>query len=876
MQKTVHLNQYRKTSVYTSIFSAVAGVLTLAAVNTSPVFAQAALEEIVVTAQRRNQSMQDVPISLEAVTGDMIQKQGYRALSELAEFTPTVIVEPEHLRPSMSVRGLGAATTDAFTVEQSTPIFLDGVHYARTSMIKLSFLDVQQVEILKGPQPVYFGQNAIAGAFNITTRKPTPEWEGYADGSMGSFGTKTAEAAIGGPVTETLGIRIAGKYDEADGYLRDVVDNSRFPNYKNLAGRVLLQWMPNEVFKATAKFDVADLDKGAEGTGLCRREGVTLPEQSGTPLNFNTTAVWLGPPLGTANRHGVAFKPLVGCEDQTNEGRSSNGPRFAPDGSYLENGNRNAIDIRNAGNALFQELFGVNMTEGFEKLTPWSTYLDLSYELDGGIVLSSLSAYDQYERVTNRENRSGLMVANAQYRDHDFRAWSQELRASSPTGGDWNWMTGVYIQDIDEESIFKGVRGNTDQPIRTKLFEGTGLWKSAFANVSYDALMDGKVSISVGARYSDVRKTTKISGYYDTWVMRDPTTGVATSLPYACRAPLCPGFNSLTGYWQGATAVGYTIGVLPVNRATGTAFAPMWDDIDQPKGDFNGTELDPQVVLSYRPTDNHTTYIKYVESFKAGGADGSIATFPTTRAGFEFDPEYASHWELGAKGNLVDGRMRYDISVFDTKIKDLQIGTTQALSNNSFIVFGNAGEQRVKGIEFATDFAVTDRLTMNFAGALLDNTMVDFLSTCTEVEADNPVESGCNVSISPPVIDRSGERGANAPEWKFVLNADYEMPVFSDYLLAFNGQGYFSDGYITDNTGFSKDVMMDQHSDISTQIGFSDADKIWTISVYAKNLLHPRETYFPENDIAPTPVTTLGLDTTDFAAYGVKLRYNFN
>lgn len=141
--------------------------------------AQLALEEIVVTAQRRNESLQNVPISLEAVTGDKIQMQGYRALDELAQFTPTVLVEPEHLRPSMSVRGLGAATTDGFSVEQSTPIFLDGVHYARTSMIKLSFLDVAQVEILKGPQPVYFGQNAIAGAFNITTRKPTPERSGH-------------------------------------------------------------------------------------------------------------------------------------------------------------------------------------------------------------------------------------------------------------------------------------------------------------------------------------------------------------------------------------------------------------------------------------------------------------------------------------------------------------------------------------------------------------------------------------------------------------------------------------------------------------------------------------------------------------------------
>ena len=317
-----------KQSFYTGM---AAILLTVSLANPNTASAQGALEEIVVTAQRRTESSQDVPISIEAISGDQIQRQSYRDLNELALFTPTVIVEPEHLRPSMSVRGLGAATTDAFTVEQSTPIFLDGVHYARTSMIKLSFLDVAQLEILKGPQPVYFGQNAIAGAFNITTRKPTPEWEGYVDGGVSSFGTNIIEAAIGGPITETFGIRVAGKYDKADGYLRDIVSGEKFPNYENLAGRVLLQWTPNDKFKAIAKYDAADLNKGAEGTGVCYKPSATEPQaRAGI---FDMRAVWIQPPLGTADRHGVPFRPLPDCEDIDDEGRSSNGPFFAPDGS---------------------------------------------------------------------------------------------------------------------------------------------------------------------------------------------------------------------------------------------------------------------------------------------------------------------------------------------------------------------------------------------------------------------------------------------------------------------------------------------------------------------------------------------------------------
>ena len=897
------LTKFRRTAVSTSILYAVAGVVAIAAVNT-PVYAQSALEEIVVTAQRRSQSMQDVPISLEAVTGDYLQKQGYRALDELAQFTPSVIVEPEHLRPSMSVRGLGAATTDAFTVEQSTPIFLDGVHYARTSMIKLSFLDVQQVEILKGPQPVYFGQNAIAGAFNITSRKPTPEWEGYVDGSVANFGTKIVEAAIGGPITDTFGIRIAGKYDSADGYLQDVVSGAKFPNYENNAARIIAQWTPNEQFQATAKFDSASLEKGAEGIAICQRSTAAT-----TPGTF--TSVYFEPPLGTGAGTGinkVVFTPLPDCDDTGSQlGRSSNGPFSSPTGTFRDTDRLISIDIRDQGNALMQNYVGKNLLEGFEKMTPWSTYLDLKYELGNGITLSSLSSYDQFERETLRENRYGLTVNNTQYRDHNFRAISQELRVSSATGGAWDWMGGFYIQDIKEDYFAIFLRANTQQPIRFKNMEGEGQWKSAFANIAYNELLDGKLTVSVGARYSEVEKVTSIWGSTDRWVIRSNVTGDVSTPAYSssggCTTPLLAfgctvaqvaanplALNAGTGtgqsIWNGSTAIGFTRDRTPT--------ANNWNGIQNPKGVFSGNEINPQVSLTYRLTDDHTFYGKYAESFKAGGADASLATIPTAAAAtatcdstcqynraldeFQFNPEYADHFEVGAKGLFLDGRLRYDVSAFQTSIKDLQIGATQALEFNSFISFTNAGEQKVKGIEFALDYAATDRLTLSGGGILMDNVMVDFIAACTEVELANPDATGC--VPTPPnntsgLIDRSGNRGANAPVWKFVLQADYEMPIFDDYILGLNVNSYISDGYITDNTGFSKVSMMRDHGDLSLNAAFSDADKNWEWSTFARNIFHPTPSYHIENDLTPEAFESRNRDTSDFVTYGVKFRYNF-
>ena len=904
VQKTVQLNRYRRTAVNKAIIAAITGISTLAAVSISPVYAQAALEEIVVTAQRRNQSMQDVPISLEAVTGDFLQQQGYRALDEMAQFTPTVIVEPEHLRPSMSVRGLGAATTDAFTVEQSTPIFLDGVHYARTSMIKLSFLDVQQVEILKGPQPVYFGQNAIAGAFNITSRKPTPEWEGYVDASIANFGTKIVEAAVGGPITDTFGIRVAGKFDSADGYLQDVVaSDAKFPNYENKAGRIIAQWNPTEAFQAIAKFDSADLNKGAEGTAICHRTTART-----TPGNF--TSVYFAPPLGTGS--GVAdgkvnFTPLPDCDDKGAQiGRSSNGPFFAPTGTFRDTDRLVSFDIRDVGNTLMQQFAGTNLTEGYEKLTPWSSYLDLSYELDNGITLSSLTSSDQFERETLRENRYGLTMSNTQYRDHQYNAISQELRASSATGGDWEWMAGLYTQKIEENYKALFLRANAQQPIRFKDMVGDGNWKSAFANLSYNGLMDGRLTLSAGGRFSRVKKVTSIWGYTDRWIIKSNVTGAITTPAYGsgsgctgvatsafgCTAaqvaanPQALTAGTLNGQsvWNGATAIGYT--------GIRTPVANNWDGITGPKGVFSGDEVDPQFSVTYRMTDDHTFYGKYVESFKAGGSDASLATIPTAAAAtatcnsacafnraleeFQFDPEYAKHMELGAKGLFMDGRLRYDVSAFKTSITDLQIGATQALEFNSFISFTNAGEQQVKGIEFSIDYAATDNLTLRGGGVVMKNTMVDFISTCTEVEVANPSATGCLLtSATAGVIDRSGEEGPNSPSWKFVVDADYEMPIFANYMLDLNANAYYSDGYITDNTGFSKVSKFDKHGDMTLNASFGDADETWVWQTFARNLFHPTPSYHIENDLSPEAFESRNRDTSDFITYGIKFRYNF-
>jgi len=218
------------------LFVAIALILTL----TPHVLKAQALEEIVVTAQRRTQTLQEVPISVEAISAAEISRQGYRDLSALSAFSPTVNVDQEAvIGPTISIRGFGTSG-NAVTLESATPIFVDGIHFSRMSMMKMAFMDPEQVEVLKGPQPVYFGQNAIAGAFNIQSREPSDIWEGNVDAEYGNRNTMEINGGVGGPINDQWRVRVAGKYEDAGGYLNDVMTGTDLGGFDALGGRVTL------------------------------------------------------------------------------------------------------------------------------------------------------------------------------------------------------------------------------------------------------------------------------------------------------------------------------------------------------------------------------------------------------------------------------------------------------------------------------------------------------------------------------------------------------------------------------------------------------------------------------------------------------------
>lgn len=205
--------------------------------------AMAQLDEIVVTAQKREQSIRDVPISMKAFQSVDILDQQIGGLEDLALTLPSIHISKDTISNNIYMRGVGSGVGPGF--EQAVSIFVDGSYRGRSRYTNSTLVDIERVEVLRGPQTTYFGNNSIAGAFSVTTRGPSlDEWDGYGQVSYEFVGEEpVVEAAVGGPVVQDkFGIRLAGRFSRLDGFLDNQGTNDQDPTIKDRFGRVSTLW----------------------------------------------------------------------------------------------------------------------------------------------------------------------------------------------------------------------------------------------------------------------------------------------------------------------------------------------------------------------------------------------------------------------------------------------------------------------------------------------------------------------------------------------------------------------------------------------------------------------------------------------------------
>ncbi len=886
-----------------------AGLALSLALGSVPNLKAQQLEEIVVTAQRREQSLQDVPVSVQAFQGAAMERGGFDTLNELTYYAPGLVVKSTSEEQGLILRGAGTQSKN-LGIEQGVPTFVDGIHMGRGSQVLNSYMDIERVEVLKGPQPVFFGQNAAAGALTITTRKPTDEWQGNISGEYGRFGKLIVDGAVGGPITDTFGIRVAAKYYRLDGWMRDWWTGDKFPQREYMTGRITSVWRPTENFEASWKVEVSHNDLGPRVEPVVfdkfAFDDPFLLDGLSTAITGLLTAnvAPVDQKVGEFTRIGRKYGPTFLSIAAENQARIAAGLPPMTEASASESGV--ILDFTQCQKDGGLQVFGRGgvlpvRPEGFESCNfedtsgsrPWHAIMDLTYTFDNGIELTSKTGYS-YQKFWNSPYNSGggPFPMNNRMRGEFFSQWSEEIRVTSPTGGQIEWMAGAYWQDNDLAAWSDAYRANWRNQIRMTRTEDDSTWLSFFATVTFNFYE--KFSLDVGARYTDVSKEGQGVNRIGEWYVWDPVNEEPFRLSYgtditqsnagrrgAAEALLAANPWLLNASVIGRSQVTNNPDVLlgsrtAEGRITSQNIASVSNTIDD-------NSFDPQIVLRYRPNDDVSLYAKYATSFKSGAFDMAVSNVPAFDDDFIFGPEDYETWELGGRASLMNGRLALEATGFMTDITGVQVSfVSRVLDRN---ITQNIAKQDNKGLEFSAQFAATDRLTLSGYLSLLDATVVEFNdAVCTEDEiltgaCRDEAESIALVGDDSleGTIDRNNTPARNAPDWQFTGSARYELPTIADrFASSFETSVYGTAQYTTDRT-FSDIVDFPSSWDVSMSYEIGDIESNWSILFYGRNLIGNTQRYNPELDLRGDGLLESSAQTSlsNFASYGAKIKFNF-
>jgi outer membrane receptor protein involved in Fe transport len=354
----------------------------------------AQIETVVVTAQKRLQDLQIVPISAQVFSADQIVQRNVTSLRDLSETTPGLHVstDPDGAgEAQIFLRGVGSGPSETF--DQSVAIFVDDVYKGRGPLAEVAFLDLDRVEVLKGPQSTFFGNNAVAGAISIVTADPGEQWGGWARGGFGSFNQYVVEGAADAPLADDFRVRVAANISGNSGWIENVT-TGKSPATDNYSGRITAVYEPIDGLEFNLKVSgssYAVLGSGQEYPLQIFR--CPMPAPLGPPQDKHicVNALATGSPIGL-NLDKAAW--------------------LAPGGYW--------------------------------RLSDFNTTLKTTYQLSD-FTLTATTAYDAYHNKAAQSDPTPVFFRSGWDAEH-YDQFSQEIRLASPTTGRFDYMVGAYFQ----------------------------------------------------------------------------------------------------------------------------------------------------------------------------------------------------------------------------------------------------------------------------------------------------------------------------------------------------------------------------------------------------------------------------------------------
>lgn len=657
------------------IFKKLLTLSVAAGVGATPAHASV-LEEIVITAQKREQSLQDVGIAVSAFSGEQMDQLGWDTADDVVAQAPGVTLVQPNGPGSFYINVRGVAQNDFSGDNQESPVavYVDDVYVASPTGAGFQLFDFERVEILRGPQGTLFGRNATGGLVHYVTKRPGQETEGYIRGTFGDFNQVDVEGAIGGGLTDSISGRISFNSSNHDGVIT------------NNAGSDLAD---NDIWAARGQllFDLGDSSELLLNVRAAELDNTNGPfDHSSSRLN--------------ADGLGVAFD---GGDLSDFGGFNGWGPYSDPDGGRILEGEYDA--------------------EGFIRIETQGYTATFKTDLANGMEFVSITDYNELERDYLEDSDASPNPFFHFALKSDMEQFSQEFRLSGETDN-LSWVTGAYYMSYDGDLFTGGAAGgfareafqdNTvpdefgfDSPFRTET-ESTAV----FGQVEYN--LTDSLSMTAGLRWSKEEKSTQFDQYYSLFES-------TTSNNVAVRDLFELG-DPVWSYGNGQFS----------NQGSVTLFGAFGIDLPLLEGQTD-TEIDDdfftwKLGLDWQATDDTLVYLSYNRGIKAGGFNAPLdATLyivgALTPEEFKFDKETLDAYEIGFKTDLWDGRARLNGAAYYYDYQDYQAFNLESLT--LFVFNTDAVNQ---GFELELQASPIDGLDVLLGMAYTDTNVEDAFTT---------------------------------------------------------------------------------------------------------------------------------------------------
>lgn len=738
---------------------------------------QRTLEEIVVTARKRTESLQDTPIAVSAFTGDSLERRQVTSVAQIERFTPSLVFDTSEgigggSSAQIFIRGVGQSDFNV-GAEPGVGVYLDSVYIGRTPGANLDLMDLQQVEVLRGPQGTLFGRNTIGGAISLSSKKPSNEFGGKVDVTVGTDNRVDIKATVDIPLSDTFRTKFTGLSKKQDGYVRVLNTGQDLGDVDVAAARAAFEWEVSDTLLVDFTVDgTRQRQAGAATTGMFFDDTFLGPGQPATIAGFYNTVAQNG--VSGAIPSPVAGRDIFGQALVNDKGNCAFSVGAAPNSDL---GNPNCFNAQyDTG-----DMYTTYGSETVNNVDVYGVALTAAWDINDELSLKTITAYrDMDARFTNDIDNTPLAVGETE-NNIQQNQFSQELQLL----GNYDrtsWVAGLYYFEESASDAGQITTGSGN------FTNGTAVENEAvavFGQVTYD--VSEQLSVTIGGRYTEEKKSFSPDSEYVThFFIPAPFFNLPenTTLANQYGCPTNPDGSGVC--------------------LQGTRFLPA-DKLSQDVSEFK-----PMINVNYSVTDDAMLYLSYSEGFKSGGGN-QRAIFPEDDTSvLLYGPEFVEVYEAGFKTSWFERRLNLNGAAFYTDYKDIQINVQLGFVP----VVQNAGDAEIKGFELELNALPLENLEVNASLAYLDAKYIKV--------ADNAAIT-------------ADHNFANTPELSGSLNLIYTVELPGGHALSSQLDWSYSSEIYNDADN-NIELRQDDLSLINASVAFESIDEKWFLALNVSNL----------------------------------------